>query len=158
LWTVNPETKEDNMWNHFKYAGAVLLTALLVGVTTTVAAAEQTAATVRQLTGKGEWQSLSGDSINGTWAVTLVPRGHRIEGNLDLAGSNVFSGGAVSGTIDGSNVVLGVMADGTNQATFSGKLQGGSISGEWQSDAVHDSGVWSGTLSAGEPDSAALVQ
>lgn len=146
------------MWHHFKYAGAALLTALLAGVTMTAAVAEQTTATVRQLTGKGEWQSLSGDSINGTWAVTLAPRGHRVEGNLDLTGSNVFSGGAVNGTIDGSNVVLGVMADGANQATFSGKLQDGSISGEWQSDAVHDSGVWSGTLSAAEPDSAAPVQ
>jgi len=148
--------KEDDMWHHFKRAA--LFTALLAGVATAVAVAEQTASTGRQLTGKGEWQSLSGDSIKGTWAVTLTRSGQRVEGNLDLTGSNVFSGGAVNGTIDGSNVVLGVMADGANQATFTGKLQDGSVSGEWHSDAVHDSGVWSGTLTAAGPDSAAGAQ
>ncbi len=131
-----------------KWGRMVLLTAILLGVLQSTLAAQQIAAPQQNITAKGEWQSLTGDSIRGTWVATLTRNGGRLEGNLDLTGSNVFSGGAVSGSIDGSNVMLGVMADGANQATFSGKLQGTSISGEWHSDVVRDSGVWSGGLSA----------
>ena len=120
--------------------------------------AQDTAAQLRVITGKGEWQSLSGDAIKGSWAVKLTRNGNHVQGNLDLTGSNVFSGGNVSGDIDGSNVMLGVMVDGVNEAKFSGKLDNGSISGEWQSDAAQDSGVWSGTMGIGQPDAAASAQ
>jgi hypothetical protein len=69
---------------------------------------------------------------------------------LEMTGSNVFSGGFVTGSIDDSGVTLGVMANGFEQATFSGKLDGESISGEWQCPGVKDEGVWHGTLNAGK--------
>ena len=78
--------------------------------------------------------------------VTLTQIGNHVQGNLDLTGSNVFSGGQVSGDINGSSVMLGVMVDGNNEANFTGRLTGNTISGEWDSDPAHDSGVWSGTL------------
>ncbi len=101
----------------------------------------------QQLQGKGEWQSSASDMIKGTWSVTLVRAGGQVNGSLQLTGSNVFSGGAVTGTIDQSSVVLGVVADGLASTTFAGKLDGASISGEWQSRTANDSGVWYGTLS-----------
>ncbi|MFI5364031.1 MAG: hypothetical protein ACHQ4J_00255 [Candidatus Binatia bacterium] len=71
-----------------------------------------------------------------------------MEGTLSLLGSNVLSGGTVSGDIDGSNVMLGVMVQGARQATFNGQLQNGSIKGEWDldCDVLQDHGVWSGSL------------
>lgn len=104
-----------------------------------------------ELTGKGEWQSLSGKSIKGTWSVKLSQAGGSVQGNLDLTGSNVFSGGDVTGTVDASSIVLGVMVDGQKQAVFSGKLDGGSISGEWECDAIADHGVWYGSLATTKP-------
>lgn len=101
-----------------------------------------------QLTGEGEWQSVSGDAIRGTWTVSLIQTDDRVEGTLRLTGSNVLAGGSVAGTIDRSSIVLGVTAEGAKQATFSGLLDGKSIKGEWESEAVKDHGVWYGTLSA----------
>ena len=49
------------------------------------------------------------------------------------------------------------MADGTKQATFSGQLDGKSIKGEWDCEAVKDHGVWYGTLSARKTEDAAAV-
>lgn len=102
----------------------------------------------QQITGKGEWQSLSGDAIKGTWTVNLMRTGNHLEGSLDLSGSNVFTGGDVSGSIDAASIVLGVAVGGTQHATFSGKLDGDIVSGEWTSDGLKDSGVWFGSLGA----------
>ncbi len=99
-----------------------------------------------ELAGKGEWRSLSGDGIGGTWTATLTRRGERIEGALALDGSNVFRGGTVSGTIDGANIVLGVMTEQGKVASFTGKLEGGEVKGEWTAALVQDHGVWFGTL------------
>jgi hypothetical protein len=117
----------------------VLAMLLAVGLCASEAAAQQ-------LVGKGEWRSLTGEPIKGTWTATLARDGNRVQGNLDLTGSNVFSAGAVSGEIDALGITLGVMVDGAQQATFSGKLEGDSISGEWECDAVKDHGVWYGRL------------
>lgn len=100
----------------------------------------------QELIGDGEWQSLAGDAMRGTWSVDLRRSSSRVDGTINLSGSNVFTGGTVSGTIDGQDVVLGVMAEGVAQATFTGKLTGKSISGEWKCPAVKDEGVWFGTL------------
>ena len=94
-----------------------------------------------ELAGKGQWQSLSGASIRGTWSATLTRTGDQLQGNLQLTGSNVFTGGAVTGNIDALSVALGVVAAGSQEATFSAKLDGTSIAGEWQSDLVKDHGV-----------------
>lgn len=125
-----------------------LLTALLQPLP---AACDSVAAV--DLGGTGEWQSLAGDAMRGTWSVELRRSGSQVAGTISLSGSNVFRGGTVNGTIDGQAVVLGVMAEGGAQATFSGKLTGDSISGEWECPAVKDNGVWYGTLrgAAGTP-------
>ncbi|MFQ5668348.1 MAG: hypothetical protein ACE5I7_18215, partial [Candidatus Binatia bacterium] len=86
--------------------------------------------------------------IGGTWTATLVRKAGRVEGTLSLTGSNILPGGAVSGHIDASSVMLGVMIGNAHRATFSAKLDGDSINGEWQCDAVKDHGVRYGTLSA----------
>ncbi len=103
-------------------------------------------ALAEQLNGGGEWASLSGDSIKGTWSVSLTRDGDRVTGTLALTGSDVFRDAAVTGTIDRSSIMLGVMSQADQRATFSGKLDGNSVSGEWESDAVNDHGVWTGTL------------
>jgi len=98
------------------------------------------------LSGRGEWQSVRGDGIGGKWTVTLTRSGEQVEGELTLSGSNVFTGGKVSGTIDGASLVLGVMSEAGKTASFSGKLDGERIAGEWEAAPVDDHGVWFGTL------------
>jgi hypothetical protein len=102
----------------------------------------------QQITGKGEWHSLSGEAIKGTWTVNLMRSGSHLQGSLDLTGSNVFAGGDVSGNLDAASIMLGVAVGDTQHATFSGKLDGDTVSGEWTSDTLKDSGVWFGSLGA----------
>ena len=105
------------------------------------------AAETTALAGRGEWHSLGGDRIHGTWGVSLVRDGSQVSGNLSLSGSNVFTGGRVSGTISGSKLVFGVLSEDEKLATFAATLNpDGAISGEWQSETVKDKGVWYGTL------------
>jgi hypothetical protein len=108
------------------------------------------AAAAEELVGTGEWQSLKGDGIGGTWAAELVRSGDEVQGQLTLEGSNVFTGGAVSGGIDGSSVVLGVLAEGNKVAIFSGKLEGAEVKGKWEAALVADQGVWFGKLGDGK--------
>ena len=121
----------------------LVVAVLMFGVTCAMA-------TAQQLSGSGEWQSLTPGSMKGTWTASLARAGNNVQGTLSLTGSNVISAASVTGSIDGSSVMLGVAADGARQATFSGKLQGGSIKGEWEldSDVLKDHGVWYGTLGA----------
>jgi hypothetical protein len=100
----------------------------------------------QELVGKGEWQSLSGTAIKGTWVASLTRAGDQVAGTLTLTGSNVFTGGSVLGDIDTASIMLGVMAAGAKQASFSARIDGESIKGEWECDAVKDHGVWWGTL------------
>jgi hypothetical protein len=105
------------------------------------------AAAAQQLTGTGTWQSLSSAIIKGGWTASLVRTGNHVEGTLALTGSNLLSGGAVSGDIDSSSIMLGVVSKDVRQATFSGQLVGNTVKGEWNCPAVNDHGIWSGTLS-----------
>lgn len=98
------------------------------------------------VSGNGEWQSQSGAAMRGTWTVTLERSGSDLKGTIALTGSLLFSGGAVTGTLDGDQLMLGTVADGENQVTFSGTMNDEKITGEWHSPAVNDSGTWSGTL------------
>jgi hypothetical protein len=99
-----------------------------------------------ELTGGGEWQSLSAEAIRGKWSVSLTQTGTSVEGTLTLAGSNVFAGGKVSGTVNASSIVFGILSETGKEASFNGKLDGTSISGEWESAVVGDHGVWYGNL------------
>lgn len=101
--------------------------------------------------GNGDWQSASGSAMRGTWTVTLERSGNDVKGNITLTGSMLFSGTQVTGTLDGDQIVLGVLADGRNQVSFSGMLKDEQVSGEWQCPAIGDSGTWSGTL-RGDPE------
>lgn len=98
------------------------------------------------LVGSGEWRSLVGEGIAGTWTVTLTRSGERVDGTLALRGSNVFSGGTVSGTVSDTQVVLGVLTEAGKAATFTGALDAGGIKGEWEAAVAGDHGVWFGTL------------
>lgn len=110
------------------------------------------AACAQQLAGRGEWESLSGSEvIRGTWSVALQRSNTQVSGTIALTGSNVLTSASVTGTIDGRNIVLGLSADGTTEATFSGQLAGTSISGEWDCPAIKDQGVWHGTLTTAQP-------
>jgi hypothetical protein len=105
-----------------------------------------TAAPAQQLTGKGEWHSLSSAIINGKWAASLTRTGNHLAGTLKLGRTDALSGGTVSGDINASSIVLGVMADDIREVTFTGKLDGDSVKGEWDCPALKDHGVWFGTL------------
>ncbi|MFI5397567.1 MAG: hypothetical protein ACHQ9S_18680 [Candidatus Binatia bacterium] len=103
----------------------------------------------QQLAGQGKWQSLlGGELISGTWSLSLQRSAAKVTGTMQITGSDLLKTGAVTGTIDGSNVVLGVGSDGVTSASFNGQLTGSAISGEWDCPAVKDHGVWEGTLSA----------
>jgi hypothetical protein len=102
------------------------------------------------LSGGGEWRSLRGESIRGTWSASLVRSGDGLRGTFDLDGSNVFRRGEVEGSISGEDVVLGIVAEGQEVASFTGRLgEGGTVSGEWECEALGDSGVWEGSLRPG---------
>jgi len=103
-------------------------------------------AAAAEIRGDGEWQSLSGDAIKGSWSVSLEQFAGGVTGTLSLKGSNVFTVAGVSGTIDNGSIVLGVVVEGLREATFQGRINGQSISGEWQTKATGDYGVWSGSL------------
>ncbi len=103
------------------------------------------------LSGSGEWQSVKGDGIGGKWTVALTRSGGRVAGTLTLTGSNVFTGGTVSGTVDDKQVVLGVLSEAGKAATFTGALDGDTLKGEWEAALVDDHGVWVGTLGAPAP-------
>lgn len=100
------------------------------------------------LVGQGEWRSTQGgDYIRGTWAAELSRSGERVEGTMSLTGSNVLLSGTVDGEVrKGGEVVLGIAADGERAATFRGRLEGEQIAGEWEFEAVKDTGTWKGTL------------
>lgn len=116
------------------------------------------AARADELVGRGKWQSLSGgDHIKGKWSVDLKRTGTRVEGTMELSGSNVLTGGSVEGSIDGDSVLLGVSSNGVVAASFSGQLDGNSISGYWECAAVKDEGVWEGDLIARPADASASV-
>ncbi len=100
----------------------------------------------QELSGKGSWQSLSSESIKGSWTTALTQKDAQLEGSFDLQGSNVFSGGAVDGEITASKIAFGLMVQGARWAEFTGKVDGDQISGEWTCEAIGDHGVWYGTL------------
>jgi hypothetical protein len=100
----------------------------------------------QDLAGTGEWQSRSGEGIHGTWTVALTRSHDDLAGTIELTGSTLFSGGTVSGAIDGENVMFGVLAEGTEQVKFSGQLAGETITGEWECPAINDRGTWKGTM------------
>lgn len=110
------------------------------------------AAPAQQLSGKGEWQSLSSAIIKGEWTVSLTRNGKTVEGIIDLGGTSPLHGSAVTGSINASSIVLGVVANDRQQATFTGKLDGTSVAGEWDSPSAKDHGVWYGTLGPSDAD------
>lgn len=98
------------------------------------------------LTGEGEWQSGLGDAMRGTWVATLSRSGTGVEGTISLTGSPLFAGGDVTGTVEGDEVVLGVITEGEHTAMFRGSLTDSKVTGEWDCPTIGDRGVWSGTL------------
>lgn len=100
------------------------------------------------MTGVGEWHSLKGDAIKGIWTAALTRSGEVLTGTFELKGSNVVVGGAVTGSIDNSRVVLGLAQEGAKRITFTGKLDSDAVSGEWEYPSLQDHGVWFGSLSS----------
>lgn len=101
------------------------------------------------LTGSGEWRSLRGESIRGRWSARLSSSGEGLSGTFVLDGSNVLRAGEVEGTLSGGKIVLGIVAEGQHVASFAGTMsEEGSVSGEWEFEALGDSGVWEGAMRA----------
>ena len=71
-----------------------------------------------ELIGQGEWQSRLGGAMRGTWTATLERSGETLEGNIVLTGSPLFNGGVVTGTIEGDQVLLGVLTEGELRVTM----------------------------------------
>lgn len=101
----------------------------------------------QELSGSGSWQSVKAEAVKGKWTATLTQSKDQLRGTLTLEGSNVFTGGPVQGTLADGQIVLGVLQEGAKVATFAGKYDGDSISGEWTCAAIADEGVWEGELS-----------
>lgn len=124
---------------HVKATALVLMSMCMMAASGTVRA--------EIVSGNGEWQSGSGAAMRGTWTVTLERSATDVKGTITLTGSLLFSGAEVTGTLDGDQLVMvGTLADGENQATFSGTLTDEKVAGEWHCPAINDSGAWSGTL------------
>lgn len=103
-------------------------------------------ASAEDLVGGGEWRSTNAGGVKGSWTAKLSRTEAVVRGTLKIDGSNVFAGGAVEGTMSDQQVILGVFQEGQKVASFAGKLQDGAVSGEWDSSAVADAGVWEGKL------------
>lgn len=101
----------------------------------------------QEVKGSGEWRSVKTKAIRGTWTLSATRSGTALNGVLELTGSNVFTGGEVAGSIDGSDIVLGVLRKDQKLASFTGAIDGEAVSGEWECDLVDDAGVWYGDLS-----------
>jgi hypothetical protein len=101
-----------------------------------------------EFSGQGKWQSQSGETMAGTWSALLHRSGADVEGTIELTGSSVLSTAAVSGTIENGQIALDIFSEGVRQATFSGKIDGESISGKWEYPAINDQGMWTGTLTS----------
>ncbi len=84
--------------------------------------------------------------MRGTWTATLERSRGELRGSITLTGSPLFAGGGVTGTIEGEDVVLGVLTEGDHQAKFKGSLTDNKIAGEWECQTIGDQGIWSGTL------------
>jgi hypothetical protein len=94
--------------------------------------------------GNGTWKS-DRFAAAGTWSVDASRKGDGLDGGIALTGSPVFTGGSITSMItDGNTVTFGVLQNGTEAATFTGRLTGTSVTGTYQSSA--DTGTWKGTL------------
>ena len=100
----------------------------------------------QQLSGGGSWQSTNAEPVKGKWTAALTLSKQDVQGTLTLDGSNVFTGGKVEGTLTDGQIVLGVFQQGTKAASFAGKFDGETVSGEWSCPAIADEGVWEGNL------------
>lgn len=105
-----------------------------------------TAAVAESLSGGGTWQSNSGTSIKGTWTAKLDRTGDTVSGDFAVEGSPLFNGGSATGSVSGENVVLGIITAESTQATFTGRLEAGSVAGTWELPEIDDTGTWEGTL------------
>ena len=104
------------------------------------------------LTGRGDWRSVSSDSIRGTWSVDLTRSGSGVVGTMDLTGSNALRTCTITGNVAGNDIILGLVTGGSTVATFTGKLVEGAVSGEWEAPTLRDEGVWYGELQAAAGD------
>jgi hypothetical protein len=98
------------------------------------------------VTGNGEWESRSSVVIRGTWTVALERTGDDLKGTLTLTGSPLFAHADIAGTLEGDHVMFGTVLEGTNEVSFGGTVTDGRVIGEWDCEAVGDSGSWSGVL------------
>jgi hypothetical protein len=103
-------------------------------------------AMAQDFVGEGKWYSRSGQTMGGTWTAALKQSDTEVSGEIQLTGSTLFGASSVTGTIDGQEIAFGMMSEGAQQVTFSGKFDGESVAGEWSLPAMNDRGVWEGTL------------
>lgn len=109
-------------------------------------------AMARDLIGAGEWQSVNGESMRGSWNLELTQSGEAIRGVLNLRGSNIVQSAQVLGTISEDQIAIGTVKDGESAISFTGKRSGTSIEGEWSFTTLGDNGVWYGKLTEKESE------
>jgi len=87
--------------------------------------------------------SLGGGS--GNIDATLTQSGNRLSGSVQLSGNPrlLFTSGTVSGTVEGTSVVFGVVStSGVHRVNFQGTVSGTRISGTYSA-SNGDAGTWS---------------
>lgn len=125
----------------FRATRIAVFSALLVVLAGVVAVADD-----RVGAGRGEWHSFSGESMKGTWSVSLRTAGTELRGTMRIEGSNILRSGPISGSINGTRISFGVVRDGERDVSFSGVLDGNNVSGEWKFGSSGAGGAWFGTL------------
>jgi hypothetical protein len=71
---------------------------------------------------------------------------------MNVNGSNVLRTCTITGDLDEEDIALGLVADGSMVATFTGKLVEGAVLGEWEAPALRDEGIWYGELKSTDGD------
>jgi hypothetical protein len=121
---------------------------LVVGVLALLGiVAPGTAGAQAQFAASGSWQSNNGQDKKGTWQVTGTGTNADLSGTFTATGPSDVTQGSVFGTTggDAGEIKFGILYQDAEEATFTGTIAGGSMSGTYTTKAG-DAGTWSGTV------------
>jgi hypothetical protein len=95
----------------------------------------------------GTWASALG--LSGTWQATLVQNGSTLSGSVGIGGIACNSGGPLSGGLNGNAISFGAIESGGPTISFTGTVNGNTMSGSFTTPGdgpcQGDSGTWSGS-------------
>ncbi len=97
----------------------------------------------------GVWTSSNSQSKTGTWQVTGTGTNSDLSGAFTATGPADVTQGSVFGTTNGDSgdIKFGILYNDTEDATFTGTVAGGAMSGTYTTKAG-DAGTWSGSIAA----------